>query len=181
VSNRLDKRRHVIPAMLALTLCLGLALHVARDGRQPDPAPAASAATNDLGGARERLLHQRFQQAVALLQHGEYDYAVQGFHEVLEIAPDLPEAHVNMGFALLGLEQFAAARGFFDSASNLRPSLSNAYYGLAVAWEGLGDLRQAEMAMRTFVHIADENDPHRRKAEAAIWEWEAAIAAREND
>jgi Flp pilus assembly protein TadD len=125
------------------------------------------------------LLHQQFQQAVALLQHGEYDYAVQGFHEVLKVAPDMPEAHVNMGFALLGLEEYAAARSFFDTATNLRPGQTNAYYGLAVAHEGLGDLRQAVAAMRAYTHIADDDEQYRRKAEAAIWEWEAELTAKE--
>ena len=126
-----------------------------------------------------RLLHQQFQQAVALLQHGEYDYAVQGFHEVLKLAPDLPEAHVNMGFALLGLKEFEAARSFFDTATNLKPDQGNAYYGLAVAHEGLGELRQAVVAMRAYIHVTDGNEKYRRKAEAAIWEWEAELTAEE--
>ena len=126
-----------------------------------------------------RLLHQQFQQAVALLQHGEYDYAVQGFHDVLKVAPDMPEAHVNMGFALLGLEEYEAARSFFDTATNIRPGQTNAYYGLAVAHEGLGDLRQAVAAMRAYTHIAAGDDQYRRKAEAAIWEWEAELTAKE--
>ena len=130
----------------------------------------------DRGDAR---LHQAFQQAVALLQSGQYEYAVKGFHDVLRIPPDMPEAHVNMGFALLGLRKFGEARDFFDAASNLRPLQTNAYYGLAMAHEGLGQLRQAVMAMRTYAHLADKSDPHRRKAEAAIWEWEAALSAPE--
>ena len=91
----------------------------------------------------------------------------------------MPEAHVNMGFALLGLEEFEAARSFFDTATNLRPEQTNAYYGLAVAHEGLGDLRLAVAAMRTYTHVADGDDQYRRKAEAAIWEWEAELTAEE--
>ena len=120
-----------------------------------------------------------FQQAVVLLQHREFDYAVQGFHEVLKVAPDMPEAHVNMGYALLGLEQFEAARSFFDSATNLKPGQSNAYYGLAIAHEGLGELRSAVVAMRAYTHITNTDDQYRRKAEAAIWEWEAELSAQQ--
>jgi len=178
----MDKRRFVISALFLATLLLGFGIQkLATRGQQGtsigvDP----HVATGDLSG-ESRLLHQRFQQAVALLQQGDYEFAVQGFHEVLEFVPDLPEAHVNMGFALIGLEKFAAARDFFDSATNIRPSQSNAYYGLAVAQEGLGELQQAVVTMRTFVHIAEQDDPFRRKAESAIWEWEAALAARKND
>jgi len=178
----MDKRWFVISAFLLATLLLGFGLQkLATNGPQAASiAVDPHVASGDLSG-ESRLVHQRFQQAVALLQQGQYEFAVQGFHEVLKFVPDLPEAHVNMGFALLGLEQFKAAEEFFDSASSIRPSQSNAYYGLAVAQEGLGDLQQAVVTMRTFVHIAEQDDPFRRKAESAIWEWEAALAAPKND
>jgi Flp pilus assembly protein TadD len=161
----------VIPVVLLLTVLAGFGLRMGSD-EAGDPV-----ATPD--SAELRLLHQRFQQAVSLLQHGEYDYAVQGFHDVLKLAPDMPEAHVNMGFALLGLEQFEAARSFFDSATNLRPEQSNGYYGLAIAHEGLGELPEAVAAMRTYTHIASADESYRRKAEAAIWEWEAELSERQ--
>ena len=168
--KRLDKRYTVIPAILLITALTGFALHFNR------PTGESVALQDDQG---LHLLHQQFQQAVVLLQHGEYDYAVQGFHDVLKVAPDMPEAHVNMGFALLGLEQFEAARSFFDSATNLRPGQSNAYYGLAIAHEGLGELRSAVMAMRAYTHVANADDQYRRRAEAAIWEWEAELSAQQ--
>ena len=170
MKRRIDKRFTVIPAILAVTVAAGFLLR----SIEPQGEAVAVQAETDM-----RLLHQQFQQAVALLQHGEYDYAVQGFHDVLKIAPDMPEAHVNMGFALLGLEEYEAARSFFDTATNLRPGQTNAYYGLAVAHEGLGDLRQAVAAMRAYTHIAAGDDQYRRKAEAAIWEWEAELTAKE--
>ncbi len=168
MSRRIDKRYTVIPAIVVVTVLAGFTLRTI----EPQGEIVATTEDHDL-----RLLHQQFQQAVALLQHGEYDYAVQGFHEVLKVAPDMPEAHVNMGFALLGLEEYEAARSFFDTATNLRPGQGNAYYGLAIAHEGLGDLRQAVAAMRTYTHVAEGEEQYRRKAEAAIWEWEAALTA----
>lgn len=167
---RVDKRYTVIPVLLVVTAVAGFALR----SIEPQGEPVVVQGEIDM-----RLLHQQFQQAVVLLQHGEYDYAVQGFHEVLKAAPDMPEAHANMGFALLGLEEFEAARSFFDTATNIRPGQINAYYGLAVAYEGLGDLRQAVAAMRAYTHIADGDDQYRRKAESAIWEWEAELTAKE--
>lgn len=170
MKRRLDKRYTVIPAILVITALSGFALR----SIEPQGEPIAAQEEVDM-----RLLHQQFQQAVVLLQHGEYDYAVQGFHAVLKVAPNMPEAHVNMGFALLGLGEFEAARSFFDTATNLRPEQTNAYYGLAVAHEGMGDLRLAVAAMRTYTHVADGDDQYRRKAEAAIWEWEAELTAEE--
>ncbi len=86
-----------------------------------------------------------------------------------------------MGFALLGLKEFTAARDFFDTATNLRPEQTNAYFGLGVALEGSGDLRAARDSMQAYLHITDPDDPYRRKAEAAIWEWNAAMTERENE
>lgn len=178
----MDKRRTVIPLLAVATLVLGLALSML-GGFDDDAAVGESAANGAMVAtpAEVRLTHQRFQQAVALLQHREYEAAMQGFHEVLKTAPEMPEAHVNMGFALLGLEEYAAARSFFDTASSLRPAQANAYYGLAIASEGLGDLAQARTAMQAYLHVAEENDPYRRKAESAIWEWEAALAAQNDE
>jgi len=115
---------------------------------------------------------ERFSQGVVMLHAKQYEHALTAFHRVLELDPTLPEAHVNSGFALLGLGEAAAARDFFASALELHPRQLNAYYGLAVAYERLGDLPAARGAMRTYAHLAPKDDPFRRKAEAALWEWE---------
>ena len=96
------------------------------------------------------------------------------FHRVLELDPEMPEAHVNMGFALIGLGRYAAARDFFEGAMALRRDQVNAYYGLAVALDELHDRPGAIGAMRTYVHLSKPDDPYVRKAQAALWEWETA-------
>jgi tetratricopeptide (TPR) repeat protein len=98
---------------------------------------------------------------------------VTALRRVLVLAPQLPEAHVNMGFALLGLNRVKEAREFFDGATALRPDQANAYYGLALAYEASGDLAMATSAMRSYVHLArDERPEHLSRARAALWEWE---------
>jgi len=115
---------------------------------------------------------------VAMLHARRYDYAITALHRVLELAPRMPEAYVNMGFALLGKGEHRAARDFFQAAIDLRPYQHNAYWGLAVALEGLGDLEGAMGAMRTFIHLAP-SDPRTeafvRKARAALWEWDSRL------
>jgi len=115
----------------------------------------------------------RFQQGVIMLHAKQYEHAMTAFHRVLELDPAMPEAHVNMGFALIGRERYGAARDFFESAIALRREQVNAYYGLAVALDGLHDRSGAIGAMRSFVHLSKADDPHLRKAQAALWEWEA--------
>lgn len=135
--------------------------------------PARAATTRE---ARE--VHQRFHQGAAMLHARQFEHALAAFHRVLELEPAMPEANVNMGYALVGMGNHAAARDFFETAINLRPRQVNAYYGLAIALEGMQDLSGAIGAMRTYVHLAPAGDPHRRKAEAALWEWREARASR---
>lgn len=122
-------------------------------------------------------VHQRFQQGVVMLHARQHEHAMTAFHRVLQLAPQMPEAHVNMGYALLGLKRYDAARRFFEGAIALRTHQLNAYYGLAVALEGMHDMPGAIGAMRTYAHLAKPDDPFRRKAEAAIWEWQSASRA----
>lgn len=132
----------------------------------PVPSPATTRGTD-----RQGILKQRFEQGVAMLHMRQYDYALTAFHQVLAMAPTLPEAHVNMGFTLLGLEQWQAARDFFESAIELRREQLNAYYGLAMALEALGDMPGAIGAMQSYLHRAPADDSYRKSAEAALWEW----------
>ncbi len=141
----------------------------------PDPrldAPGHAAA------ARAREAGQRFEQGVVMLHAKRYEHALTAFHRVLALAPDSPDAHVNMGFALLGLGRHAAARDFFDGATALDRRQRNAYYGMAVALEGLDDLPGAVGAMRTYVHLSPGDDPYLPKAQSALWEWETELARR---
>lgn len=142
-------------------------------------APAAAPrAPHPALAAHGPELKRRFDQAVVMLHAGEYEHAATALHQVLALAPQLPEAHVNMGYALLGLKRPQAARDFFDSATALKPDQANAYYGLALAWEALGDVPMATGAMRSYLHLAREERPeHLRRARAALWEWEQARAA----
>ncbi|MBF0295647.1 MAG: hypothetical protein HQL96_10710 [Magnetococcales bacterium] len=113
----------------------------------------------------------RFEQGAMMLHAKQYEHALTAFHWVLQHAPELPEAHVNMGFAMLGLERPEVARDFFQTAITLRPEQVNAYYGLALSLEELKDRPGAIGAMRTFVHLSKEETPFVRKARAALWEW----------
>ena len=122
----------------------------------------------------KQQLDQRYEQAVTMLHAGRYAYALVALENVLEIAPQLPEAWANAGYAYIGLEQYQSARAAFLHAIDLRPQLVNAYYGLALAEEGVGNMLMAIAAMESYLHQADEDDPYLRKAESAVWEWREA-------
>ncbi len=119
-------------------------------------------------------IEMRFSQAVIMLHSKQYDNAIKSLHRVLELAPRMPEAHVNMGYAFLGGGDAKTARDFFASAIELNLNQLNAYYGLAMASEVLGDMESALGAMRTYVHLSPKDDPYIARARAALWEWQAA-------
>lgn len=145
------------------------------------PAPPPNPATDPQGhmrAARDAEVRQRFEQAVAMLHARQYEYAAIALQRVLRLQPRLPEAHVNLGFALLGLERAADAQLAFERAIDQRPAQANAYYGLATALEWRGELRGALGAMRSYLHLSRADDPYRAKARAALWEWEQTLAGR---
>jgi tetratricopeptide (TPR) repeat protein len=157
---------------LALTAALVLAGGLGLARLAPLHEPEAVAAADD-------ELQRHFDAAVLLLHARRFDDALAPLRRVLELSPGLPEAHVNLGFALLGLRQPQAARDAFERAIALRAGQANAYYGLALAQESLGDLELALGAMRSYVHLGGSQDEaHLRRARAALWEWEAQRAQR---
>ena len=186
----MDRRIRTITITLTLIIGIGLLLHYwpqapgkllpIESGPEPatqhtDPAAAHPPASATADSPDQTRLEQHFQAAVHSLQNGQYEQALGALHQVLQLAPRLPEAHVNMGFALLGLERTQAAADFFTTAIELRPEQVNAYYGLALAYEDLNDLPAALGAMRSYVHLTSADDPRLPKARAALWEWEQPI------
>lgn len=148
--------------LVAAVLLGALALGAAIDGSSSRPASGAGVPAFDAA----------FAAGVRELVAGRHAEALARFDEVLREAPALPEAHVNAGFALLGLGRAARARERFLAAIDLRVGQANAYWGLAVALEALGDVEGARGAMRTFVHLAPPGIEQVRRARAALWEWE---------
>ena len=161
-----DLRLRVLACVLAAIALAGAAIAWLPQPHREEPGSKTY---------REAEIHRRFMQGAAMLHAKRYDFAVAAFDRVLVLEPGMPEAHVNMGYALLGLGRHADARGFFERAVALRARQVNAYFGLAVALEGLNDIAGAVGAMRTYMHLSPPTDPYLRKAEAALWEWENAL------
>jgi len=120
-------------------------------------------------------LTMRFDQAVYMLHAKQYENSITALHRVIELSPRMPEAYINMGYALLGLERNKAAQDFFRTATDLDPYQANAYWGLAVTLENDGDLEAAVGAMRIYIHLAKPDDPYVRRARSALWEWESQL------
>lgn len=162
-----------MPAIvLALTLVVGGGLLLDRLPASPE-RQAKEAHVREM---KRKEIDERFQQGVVMLHARQYEHALTAFHRVMQLAPQMPEAHINAGFALLGMQRYKEAHDFFEGATALRVRQANAYYGLAVALEGMGELPGAVGAMQTYLHLTAADDPYRRKAEAALWEWREALS-----
>lgn len=116
----------------------------------------------------------RFQQSVVMLHAKRYEEAIAALQRLIKLAPRLPEAHVNMGFALLGLKQYSEAHKAFETALEIRSTQANAYYGLALALKGMNDTEGAVGAMRSYIHLSTPDDPYLNNARTTLSEWEKA-------
>ncbi len=172
IGARADLRRRALWLTVGLVAAGGLALNEMQPWHAPEPLPAPAPEPH------AQDTRKLFDAAVVMLHARRYEEAATALHRVLAYAPKLPEAHVNMGFAMLGLARLKEAHDFFEGATALAPSQANAYYGLALVHEARGDFASATGAMRTYLHLArDERPEHLARARAALWEWERARPA----
>lgn len=176
---RSDVRWNALALTLGLTVVLGVFLaNLSTDSRGAvvvksfDPRADA---TGHAGQMRSVEIDRRFAQGVAWLNTKQFELAASEFHRVLELAPQMPEAQVNMGFAMLGEQRFPIAKDFFEAAIDLNRNQDNAYYGLAKALEGLRDLPGAMGAMRTYIHLNKADNAYTVKASASIKKWETLL------
>ena len=125
---------------------------------------------------QKQAVDQHFEKALAFMSNGQYQQAVDEWNQLLLINTSIPEAFVNLGFSLYELKKYRVASESFNQATDINPYQVNAYYGLAICYEKLGDIPAATGAMRSYIHLAKKDDPFIRKARSALWEWESQLS-----
>ncbi|HSF95102.1 MAG TPA: TlpA disulfide reductase family protein [Thermohalobaculum sp.] len=171
-----------LAVVLAVGLLTGLALDrtelrgVTVEVPAPPPAPEQIAIA-DTATPQPESFAEAFEAGLNHMRAGDAHAAALAFDAARRADPHAVAAYVNLGFASLELGRPAAARAAFEQATEIVPAQANAYYGMAEALEALGDTEGALGAMRTYLHLTPEEDPFRRRAMSAIWEWEASLAA----
>lgn len=170
-ATRSETRLNALLAAAVIGLIVGLVFLFQADSVFISPPPIQDHARQK----QKEEIGKRFQEGVMMLHAKQYEHALTAFHRVLQLDPKMPEAHVNAGYALLGMGNYRAAADFFDTATTLRPNQLNAYYGLGEALQAMGDKQGALQAMETYLHRSPAEDPFRRKAEAATWELRAEL------
>ncbi len=154
---------------MVVILVVGLILEIL-----PGSGPEIRTAPQQVASNSATPFGQAFTRGIEAMRLGDAQAAVAAFDQARAINPHVAEAHANLGFAYLAMERASEAASAFDRALTINPRQINAYYGLGAALEAAGDRKGAMGAMRTFVHLAAKDDPFRRKALSALWEWEAA-------
>jgi len=144
-------------------------------GTKATESAAETGTVASVNGPDKVNFDRLFELGIDALRTGDAHAAARAFEAARQRQPHVPEVYVNLGFAYLALGQPAAAKSAFESAIGMRTGQTNAFFGLAESNERLGDIEGALGAMRTYVHLAAPDDRYRRKAAAAIWEWQSEI------
>ena len=81
--------------------------------------------------------------ALALMERGRIDEAIDHFYRALEIQPAFPRAHTNIGVALAKLGRYPEAIRHYTEALRLNPNWAGALYNLGNALAAQGEVNDA--------------------------------------
>lgn len=88
---------------------------------------------------------------------GKYQDAFADYHQAMEIMPDLPEAYIGRGNLYFLAEKFDKAIEDYSKALELNISKDHiAHFNRGMAYEKLGDFKDAEQNYRRALEIAPE-------------------------
>ena len=101
-----------------------------------------------------------------------YKNARGNFKEALNLMPKLPEAHVDLGSALINLQQFADGAKETELGLQLGShEAERGWYNLGIAYEELGDLQKSYESFRHAAELApDWQDPQKQMARFSVKE-----------
>jgi tetratricopeptide (TPR) repeat protein len=95
--------------------------------------------------------------AIDAQQHGDFPTAIRDYRKVLELRPNMVEARVNLGAALVHVGDFDGAITMYKSALPLMPQKNAVLRNLALAYYKKGDFKNAAEHFDT-LHQALPND-----------------------
>ena len=185
--RRRQKRFMVLGAAVAIAAVGGWGFYIIDQGDRGEVVRAEDATVEHVAepASVEKRLPEgvgdfaaAFRAGLRNFQAGDAHAAARAFEKAVSIRPHEVQSKVNLGFAYIEMDRPAEALTLFNRALEIAPMTPNAYYGVAEAMEAMGDLEGAMGAMRTFLHLADDQDPFRRRAMAALWEWQETAALR---
>jgi tetratricopeptide (TPR) repeat protein len=88
-----------------------------------------------------------------LFRKGDEAAAEALYSKALAIDPKQPEAKYNLGYLMLERHELDVAIRYFQGAIESDPRFADAYFNLAMAYEELGDKRNARPLWRTYLEL----------------------------
>lgn len=107
--------------------------------------------------AQEPGADQLLKAAIDAQQRGDYQTAIGAYKKVLAIRPEAVEARVNLGAALVHMQQFDEAIAMYRSALPSLPQKNPILMNIALAYYKKGDFQHAREQMEA-VHKAQPFD-----------------------
>ncbi len=101
-----------------------------------------------------------YNEGHSAMEFGNYERAIELFKSVLEIKPDLVEAHVNIGFSYRMKGDIQNQIYHYESAVKLSPNNPDFRYNLGIAYFDAGKYNQAVSELR----VATELNPTSKDA-----------------
>ena len=96
-----------------------------------------------------------------LLETNHPDQAIPYLQQALELVPDLPKAHAQLGKAYLTMKDFPHAQTELEQAVKLEPESARAHYVLGQLYQKQG---QVEKAKQEFARYAQLNGQHAKES-----------------
>jgi tetratricopeptide (TPR) repeat protein len=113
---------------------------------------------SSLAAAQQTNPDQLLNSAIEAQQRGDFQTAIQGYRQFLQLRPHAIEAQVNLGAALVHVGQFDAAIAEYRSAlASAPPQKTPILMNLGLAYYKKGDFENAHKQFET-VHAAQPND-----------------------
>ena len=92
--------------------------------KRPKPRKGGTKSSVPPGPTREESFHH-YNEGIQFFQRGQLALAASAFRKALSLNPEFPEAHNNLGNALIGLGKWKTAESSFRHALRFHPG--NAY------------------------------------------------------
>ncbi|MBY0359331.1 MAG: tetratricopeptide repeat protein [Candidatus Obscuribacterales bacterium] len=92
-----------------------------------------------------------FNKAADDLNSKRYQEASDKFGQIVRIAPNFAEAHLNYGTSLQGIGAYKEALSELRTAISMKPDMPNVLYSLGTCYQNLGDLKAAINAYKQYL------------------------------
>ena len=101
----------------------------------------------------DQKVNQILQQATVLHKEGKFNEAVKSYKKAIDLKPDFPGVHYNLGIVLRNLGRLDEAVKSYKKAIDLKPDFCEAYYNLGNTLKNLGILDKAKKNYKKAIEL----------------------------